>query len=142
MKVLCVIFALALALSFHTMAAQPNMNPGLWEYTTVTRIVDGPAFPPQEDTTTECLTEQDVVSGDAFLDDAEDCRITRQDLTASQLDIALTCPGQDGAILDMTMNMNFNGDRADGVIRTQAKTDFGAMEIEVIMEGKRLGDCP
>jgi hypothetical protein len=133
---------LLLATTTYASGQSPNMQEGLWEYKTITSIRDAAQFPPQEDTMTECLTTDQIVSGEAFLDDVEACNVARNTMTSERMEVYMVCPGENGTTLDMSMQMNFRGTEASGLIVTTANTDVGGFVIEVEMHGQRLGDCP
>lgn len=133
---------LLMAVTAHASDQSPNMQEGLWEYKTITSIRDAGQFPPQEETITECLTADQIVTGEAFLDDVEACNVAKNTMTSERMEVYMVCPADNGTTLDMSMQMNFNGTEAQGLIVTHANTDVGGIVIEVKMHGKRLGDCP
>lgn len=52
----------------------------------------------------------------------------------------MTC-SQDGISVDMVMDMQFHGDRSEGLITTEAETPMGPMKSTIRMTGRRIGDC-
>lgn len=60
--------ALAFGLISFAYADRPNIEPGLWEYETRMTVEAAFPFPEQTDTTTECVTEEDVSKADAIGD--------------------------------------------------------------------------
>lgn len=134
--------ALAFGLISLANAETPNVQPGLWEYETRMTVEAAFPFPEQTDTTTECVTEEDISKADTFLNemDMEECDITRQDMRASGANYEMTC-NQDGITIQMTMDMQFHGDRSTGLITTQAETPMGPMKSTIHMDGRRIGEC-
>lgn len=138
----------ALSLSFGiglvtlAQAEAPNIQPGLWEYETRMTVEAAFPIPEQTDTTTECVSEDDVSKADSFLDglDLDQCDITRQEMRADGANYEMTC-SQEGITVDMTMEMKFFGDRSEGVVTTEADSPMGPMKSTIVMTGRRLGDC-
>jgi len=136
------IAGLALGLITLANAETPNIEPGLWEYETRMTVEAAFPFPEQTDTTTECLTEDDLSKADAFLNemDMDECDITRQEMRADGANYVMSC-SQDGITVDMVMDMQFHGDRSEGLITTEAQTPMGPMKSTIRMTGRRIGDC-
>lgn len=133
---------LALGLVSMAQAETPNVQPGLWEYNTRMVMEAAFPFPEQTDTTTDCVTEEDIARADSFMADMdmEDCDITREDLRRDGANFEMTCRA-DGMTMDMTVAMNFHGDRSDGVITSSAQTPMGPMKSTIHMDGRRIGEC-
>ena len=134
--------ALAFGLISFAQADRPNIEPGLWEYETRMTVEAAFPFPEQTDTSTECVTEEDVSKADAFIDsmDMEECDIQRQEMRNDGANYEMSCT-QEGITVDMVMDMKFFGDRSEGLITTQAATPMGPMKSTIVMTGRRLGDC-
>lgn len=141
MRILAITTALLLGLSAAAVAETPNIEPGKWEYNN--KITFGPEFPlpDQDQTSEECVTLDDIEQGEAFLDDVEDCDITRKDLRRDGMDYAMVCTQPDGTQMTMEAKMNFNGDSADGTIKGNMQTPMGEMNMNIEMDGRRIGDC-
>lgn len=133
---------LAFGLISFAYADRPNIEPGLWEYETRMTVEAAFPFPEQTDTTTECVTEEDVSKADAFIDsmDMEECDIRRQEMRADGANYEMSCT-QEGITVAMAMDMKFFGDRSEGLITTEAETPMGPMKSTIVMTGRRLGDC-
>ena len=134
--------ALALGLVSLAHADRPNIEPGLWEYETRMTVEAAFPFPEQTDTTTDCVTEEDVSKADTFIGelDMEECDITRQEMRVDGANYEMSCT-QEGITVDMVMDMQFYGDRSEGLITTQAQTPMGPMKSTIVMTGRRIGDC-
>lgn len=133
---------LALGLSALAQAETPNVQPGLWEYNTRMTVEAAFPFPEQTDTTTDCVTEEDIAKADSFMNDLdmEDCTVTREELRRDGANWEMTCT-EDDVTMDMTVVMNFHGDRSDGVITSAVETPMGPMKSTIHMDGRRIGEC-
>ncbi|MCH8542032.1 MAG: DUF3617 domain-containing protein [Alcanivorax sp.] len=131
-----------LALSTLSAAAEPNVQPGEWEYTNVTRIsTGGQAMPPQRDSHRECVTAEDIANPELFSEDMGDCEITDKTLSRSNMRYSLRCTSEEGMTSTMTMTMQFKGDRVEGLMDGKMTTPMGEMNMQMNIEGKRLGSC-
>ena len=122
-------------------APRPNLNPGLWAYTsTMTFDADMP-FPDQTESTQECVTAEDLERGNPFMDLGEECTVTEQDLRADGMDYTMVCRGPDGGEVSMQTSMVFNGDTASGTMRTELNLPIGPVQATISIQGERVGDC-
>ncbi|NBB93354.1 MAG: DUF3617 family protein [Gammaproteobacteria bacterium] len=142
MKARLLTAALALGLVATANAETPNIEPGLWEYNNKMSFVGDVPIPDQEQTSEECVTAEDIEQGDAFLDDVDECEITHKDLRRDGMDYAMTCTQPDGTQMTMEAEMSFAGDSATGNITGNMETPMGAMQMNITMTGRRIGDCP
>src|SRR5690554_3593703 len=113
---------LFLGLAASAVAETPNIEPGLWEYSNKMSFSGDIPIPDQEQTTEECLTSEDIAEGEAFLDDVEECDITRKDLRRDGMNYVMTCNQAEGMQMTMEANMQFNGDSANGTITGNMET--------------------
>lgn len=125
-----------------TSAETPNIQPGLWEYQTRMTVEAQFPFPEQTDTTTNCLTEEDIAKVDTFMGDMDmqECEVTRQEVRADGASYEMVCQAE-GMTMEMTMELTFLGDRSEALIISQAETPMGPMKSTIEMSGRRLGDC-
>ncbi|WP_006748900.1 DUF3617 domain-containing protein [Thioalkalivibrio paradoxus] len=130
------LFALPLAVS----ATQPNLQPGDWEMVTTTTFANG-MMPEQRETSRECVTAEDLSDGQLFDVDVEECEITSQDVRADGMNYTMSCQHEDGMDMTMDAEMHFLGDRAEGTMSARMNTPMGPMQMEIVLEGRRLGDC-
>lgn len=123
-------------------ADEPNLTPGLWEYNT-TISFDSEQFPipDQQDTSTDCLTAEDIAEGNTFVDDMEGCEMVREDLRRDGMDYVMECAAPDGTSITMEAQMTFNGDTATGTISGDMETPMGPMKMNINIEGRRIDDC-
>jgi hypothetical protein len=130
-----------LAVGASALAETPNLEPGMWEYHNKMSFQSDFPIPDQEHTNQECVTLEDIERGDAFLEDVEECDITRQDIRSDGMDYSMVCRGPDGTEMTMTATMHFHGDTANGTITGQMETPMGPMQMTIEMNGRRIGDC-
>lgn len=131
-----------LAASGLSTAAQPNVQPGEWEYSNVTRIsTGGQAMPAQQDSHRECVTAEDIANPELFSEDMGDCEITDKTLSRSSMRYNMHCTSDDGMTSNMAMNIQFKGDSMEGQMDGKMNTPMGEMTMQMQFEGKRLGDC-
>jgi hypothetical protein len=123
------------------LAETPNINPGMWEYNSTISFQSEFPIPDQTDTTRECVTEEDIREGDAFIEEMEGCEMTRQDLRRDGMDYVMECSAPDGTAVTMRATMDFNGDSASGTITGDMETPMGPMTMNIRLEGRRVGDC-
>jgi hypothetical protein len=135
--------ALAVAgLSASALADEPNINPGMWE-TTSTVSINSPQFslPPQTQSTSDCVTAEDIDQGDVFLEDNEECEITNKDIRSDGMNYTMTCSNPDGSTMSMTADISFDGDAMSGNVDGQMQSAMGEMTMKIEISGERTGDC-
>ena len=122
-------------------AETPNIEPGEWE-TTSSITMEGPfPIPPQEDTNTQCVTQEDIDEGMAFMDDDENCEVIERDIKRDRMSVTMTCETGEAMTMTMKMDMEFDGDSMEGQMVGDMESPMGAMKMNVAMSGKRIGDC-
>ncbi len=141
MRLTAITAAALIVLGTSAMAETPNLEPGMWEYHNKMTFQSDFPIPDQEHTNQECVTLEDIERGDAFLEDVEECDITRQDIRSDGMDYSMVCRGPDGTEMTMDATMHFHGDSASGTITGQMETPMGPMEMTIEMTGERIGDC-
>lgn len=140
-KTLSLLLATSLAA---TVSAQPtpDVNPGKWETTsTVTMESAQFSLPPQTNTSTDCITAEDIVEGQTFLKDADECEILSEDLRSDGMDYSMRCTTPDGGVMTMDGDLNFAGDEMSGVISGKAESPMGPVDMRIELKGHRIGDC-
>ncbi len=135
-------FAIAalLAMPMAALAVQPDIQPGEWEMSTITSF-PGTPMPEQRESARECVTQEDVQEGLAFDVDAEECELTNMDVRDDGMTYTMTCQHEEGMDMVMSAEMQFLGDRVQGTMDAQMRTPMGPMEMNVRLEGHRVGDC-
>ncbi len=122
-------------------AAEPNMEPGRWEYTNTTRFSGPVNIPEQTNTHTQCVTPGDIEEADTFLRDAQKCRIDDREVGSDAVSYTMVCPGQDGGEMRMQVDMQVMGDRVQGRSTATLMMNGQSMEMVTRIEGERIGDC-
>lgn len=122
------------------LAVQPNLEPGQWQYETTTVFEGDLPIPDQTETTTDCLTQEKLDDRDLLQDFGEACEVVEQEIRADGMDFAVRC-SVDEHQTNMTGQMRFMGDRADGSINADVETPMGLMSMNMNVTGTRVGDC-
>jgi hypothetical protein len=130
--------ATLLALPLAAVAAEPNIQPGEWEMTTTTTF-PGTPMPAQRQSSRQCLTPEDL-SG-LFEVDVEECEMTEMDMRSDGMTYVMTCAQEEGFAMTMHAEMRFLGDRSEGSMTAEMNTPMGPMQMEMLLEGTRIGDC-
>lgn len=138
----CLTALAVVGLSTSALADDPNVNPGMWE-TTSTVTLDSPQFslPPQTQSSSDCITADDVAQGDAFMEENEECEITNKDIRSDGMSYSMSCNNPDGSTMAMDAEMSFDGDSMTGTVDGQMESAMGAMTMKVEISGERTGDC-
>ncbi|MFP4208289.1 MAG: DUF3617 domain-containing protein [Wenzhouxiangella sp.] len=136
------ILSLILSLTSLAQAETPNIQPGQWEYQTRMTVEAPFPVPEQNDTTSDCVTAEDVAEANTFMGDmdVEECEITREEMRRDGASYEMVCQAE-GMTMNMTMELQFMGDRSEGLITSQAETPMGPMETTIEMSGRRIGEC-
>jgi hypothetical protein len=140
MKLRNLVLAAATILPLAAFAVEPNIQPGEWELNSVTTF-PGTPMPEQRESSRECVTADDVARGFAFEVDVEGCEITDQEMRADGMTYSMTCRGEEGFDMIMDAEMRFMGDRTEGTMEAQMLTPMGPMQMQMRLEGHRVGDC-
>lgn len=134
-----IIAAACLATPLAAFATQPDLQPGQWEYTNVTRF-EGLPMPNQMHTQSECITQEDIDRGGALLTETEGCEVSSMDMRRSGVTYSMVCT-QQGVAIRMNGDIRFMGDRADGTMTAHMEGPTGPMRMHIELEGRRIGDC-
>jgi len=131
------------ALPLTTMASEPNLQPGEWEYRNTTTFDGSMDIPEQSHTNRECVTAADIEDGLVTPDEAEmgDCTVSEREVTRDSMSYTMTCSDGQGGEMVMNARMRFMGDRTEGVIEGVMDSAAGQMNVRTEMEGRRVGDC-
>lgn len=133
------ISAIALVLSLAaaaTLVAQTNpMRPGNWRTTVQMSMPGMPAgMPPQ--TTTRCVTPQQVQQNAWLSGPDRNCTVSDTKFEGNKVSWKMACTGQMAAT--GTGELTFMGDDYTGAI----KMAMAQGEMTMNMKGTRVGDCP
>lgn len=133
--------ALLAAVTTIAAAAQPNMQPGRWEYTNTMSFSGAVNVPEKQYTHTQCVTREDIEEADTFLRDAEQCRVEDRRLASDNVAYTMVCPGPQGSEMRTRVEMQVMGDRVTGDARATLRMNDQSMEMVTAIEGRRVGDC-
>ena len=113
------------------------IKPGLWRTTTQMSNPMGPGMTTR--TTEECVEETsfDPVS---MLQDAEGCRITRNEVSENQVDFAMDC-AMGGTQARVTGEFQSQSDTGSGHMNMNLNGEGMKMEMQMNWTSERLGDC-
>ncbi|WP_019626391.1 DUF3617 family protein [Thioalkalivibrio sp. ALJT] len=129
------------ALPLAAQAETPNLQPGLWENHTTMTMEGMGNMPDQTETTTECITQEEIDMGENIIEAPEGCTLDQMDMSAERMDYTMSCPGPQGNQMQMHGNMRFLGGRAEGEMTSEMDTPMGTVNVRVEMRGERVGDC-
>lgn len=135
------LFALILSPCILAQAAQPNLQPGQWRYETTIRAEgDLPFMKDQSNTTTECLTREQIDEGDMFQEMDGSCEFSQQDIRADGMDYAARC-AQGEQEVRFEGESRFMGERMEGTMVMAMETPMGPVTAHTDITGERIGDC-
>lgn len=133
MKKLELYVAMLLALSTPVVAGT-LMNPGKWQITVETEVLNAPIKIPSM-AISKCVTEKEAANPEAPKGDADGgCRMSNYKIDVNVITWLLKC---DNESTDGSGRITFHGDTYQGVIKL--KTD--GMEITQTLTGTRIGKC-
>ncbi|MGM0677052.1 DUF3617 domain-containing protein [Ectothiorhodospira marina] len=135
-----VVAAVTLMMPLSALGDAPNLQPGEWEFTSISSTMGHEA--PEEDAHTEqgCITEKDIAEGARFLIADQGCEITDMESTHANLAYSMTCE-EDGQVVEMRATFEFMSDRLTGRITSYLETSMGQIPMHTEVKGQRLGAC-
>jgi len=133
-----VLFAISLCLS--TVAvADPNMQEGMWEIK-VEMKMEGMPFPMPPVQYSQCLTKKDMVPHQK--EKNKDCTMVSQKFVGDTATWVMKCEDKRGGKTESTGSVTYKGKSFEGKVHTVSTDSHGAKsEINLIMSGRRTGDC-
>jgi hypothetical protein len=128
--------AFAVVLSLSAQVQGPDINPGMWEFTTVTEMVGMPNMNIPPVTYTQCVTMENLVpQSDAA---SQECEMSDVAVDGSTVSWKIICAGQNGR-MEGTGKVTYTGDTMEGTMDLVI-ADAG-MQVKNTIKGKRIGDC-
>jgi hypothetical protein len=120
------------------LAAEPNMNPGLWETTITTEMAGMPmGVPPM--TTKQCVTKEDLVPDTSR--GGQECDLVDTKIDGDTVNWHLRCNSQ-GMVTEGKGTITYQGDSYGGTIHmTMTGGPMGSMTMDQKISGRRVGDC-
>ncbi|MGM0553147.1 MAG: DUF3617 domain-containing protein [Pseudomonadota bacterium] len=130
-----------LALSANAGADMPNINPGMWEYTNTTSMEGPQGIPQQTETSRECITRDDLERQEEMLEVPDECTLDDVNMDPDEVTYSMSCADPMGGTMTMEAEMQFHGNRSEGVMSSEINTPMGTMNVRVDIRGERIGDC-
>lgn len=132
---------LLLALPLSAVAESPNIEPGQWEFTSITSVQGDMPIPDQTETHQECIAQGDIDDEEfSFIEEEEGCELLEHEVTVDGLDYRMVCRAEGGEA-DIVGRMDFLGERVEGNVDILVDSPVGEMKMTTTMEGRRIGDC-
>lgn len=125
------LFTCLIASSIH--AAELNMKPGMWQWTTTMEMPGMPfAIPPV--TYSVCITKKDLVPQQP--NEVEQCKILENKITDSAVQWKMVCTGNEGKVVSEG-KIVYTGSSAKGEIKIVTQ----GMTMTSKLSGQRTGAC-
>jgi len=116
--------------------AGPNINPGLWEFTTETQMQGAANMQVPAETHTQCITQDDLVP--MSQNASQECQITNVVNNGDTISWDIVCGGQGGQ-MDGNGEVTYHGDTMEGnMVMAISGTN---MQITNTITGRRIGNC-
>ena len=130
------VLMLAAILVVSTAAAGPNINPGLWEFTTETQMQGAGNMQVPSETHTQCLTSDDLVP--MSQNASQECQISNVVTSGDTITWKIVCGGQGGQ-MEGTGEVTYRGNTMEG---SMAMAISGTnMQLNNTITGRRIGPC-
>jgi hypothetical protein len=142
------ILLLAALVAFPAVAhAQPQMQPGQWQFHVTITSFDMPGAPPQvveavkkPATNSRCFTPAEAAQGPLeMMKNRDKCTIARQSIDGGRFEAVLVCERPDGT-LTQTVSGTVTPTRIT-IDSTAERTGQKAMKMTTVVTGERTGDC-
>ena len=132
----CIIFVGFLTCFVTTLAfAAPYMQEGLWE---ITSTVNMPGMSMPAGSFEQCITSQDLVPQNT--QPGEECSISNVRQKGDRVLWTLRCVTPNGKT-EGSGQITYKGKTFSGEMQIEMIGQQG-MQIKILMEGRRIGDCP
>ncbi len=141
MKIRSIVLVAALTLPMAAMAETPNIEPGEWEFVSVTQIKGDMEIPDRTETERQCITQEEL-ENDAFtlIEEEEGCEVLSQQADADGLSYSMICRAEGGEA-NIDGNMSFMGERVEGNVDILTQSPMGEISMNTTIEGERIGEC-
>jgi len=141
MRLCIVIASVVLAIASLAVHAQElNIQPGKWEYEQVTKFEGDVQVPEQRRATTQCVTREDIEQRSVMPDLKQgECEMRSKEVRGSSMNYEMTCQGPQGNRTTMQMEMQYNGDQANGTMEMDVEDQ--PMRMVTTINGRCLGGC-
>lgn len=133
--------AAVISLPLTALAESPNLEPGEWEFTSITTVEGDLPIPDETDTLRECLTQEAInEANDFFIQEGDGCEFLEQDASRDGMSYRMSCRGEGGEAT-VIGEMRYLQERMESTMQVETTTPMGDMTLHTTMEGERLGDC-
>ncbi|MFG6668008.1 DUF3617 domain-containing protein [Halomonas sp. HNIBRBA4712] len=133
--------AAALAFPMSALAETPNVTPGEWEFTSVTSVSGDMDIPDQTETERQCITQEELDSAEfGLIQEEQGCELLDQDMNADGITYSMACSA-DGGQASIDGEMRFMGEQIDGTVTILTESPMGALTMDTVIEGERVGEC-
>jgi hypothetical protein len=124
-----------------TPASAIDMKEGKWEHTMEVKMEGLPMeIPSMPFTTTQCLTQKDIVPQTARKE--QNCKVLEQKITGNKVTWKVKCVEQ-GSVTEGEGEIIYSGMTYAGTLKTKMTDKSGkVMQSITKMKGRRIGDCP
>jgi hypothetical protein len=114
----------------------PNINPGLWEFTTETQMQGAANMQVPPETHTQCITPDDTVPMSQGA--SQECQITNVVTNGDTISWDIVCGGQGGQ-MEGSGEVTYHGNTMEGrMVMAIIGTN---MQITNTITGRRVGNC-
>jgi len=138
LKMRFVAAACGLLLASSGLAADVDMQPGLWEISTKMEMPGMPMQMPARKHR-QCLTRQKM-EPNAQGQETENCKITDRKISGNTVSWVIQCRGENA--MRAVGKMTYHGDTLEGTITIKASDpEMGEMNMVNRISGRRIGEC-
>ncbi|MBI5026694.1 MAG: DUF3617 family protein [Nitrospirae bacterium] len=132
----------AVSLFVSTPALAVDMKEGKWEHTMEMKMEGMPMeIPMMPITTTECLSQKDIVPQTAQKEKEQNCKILDQKITGNKVIWKVKCV-EKGSVTEGEGEITYSGTTYAGTLKTKITDKSGqVMRSTTKMKGRRIGDC-
>ncbi|BBO90685.1 DUF3617 domain-containing protein [Desulfosarcina ovata] len=134
-KRLIVLMIVLLPMAGHAWAG-PNINPGLWEFTTETKMEGAGNMQVPSETHTQCITADDLVPMSQGA--SQECQISNVVTNGDTTSWEIVCSGQGGQ-MEGTGEVTYHGDTMEGSMVMVISS--ANMKLTNHITGRRIGNC-
>lgn len=141
MRILSVFLIIGICTSFAFSAAAAdgvNMQEGLWEITSKASI-QGMPFDMPPTTYTQCLTKENIIPQEQNQEQQE-CKLIDSDISGNTVTWSMAC-SQNGMTSNISGKISYKGTTMAGTMKVESNTPMGNSLMNMITNGKRIGDC-
>lgn len=135
-----VLFTVTLFVSTSSMAI--DMKEGKWEHTMEVKMEGMPMeMPSMPITTTDCITNKDIVPQTVPEKEQSNCRILDQKVTGNKVSWKVKCIEED-SVAESEGEITYSGTTYAGTLKTKITDKSGQVMLSTAkMKGRRIGDC-